>query len=143
MSQYFANKELQLCPNPGADVCVAVKMLPANNSRVERLTLPSHVCAHKHTMARTGFSAQLQLAAILRTPLSPTNVLDRWSGNAGEPSGVEEAGEPFPGRVLENQHVQTVPALLIKLSRSHTFAHRCNHWRITSSLIISLKDREL
>lgn len=63
MSQYFANTQVRPCPTPGAGVHVAVKTLPANNSRVERRTLPSHLCVHKHTITRTGFSAQLQLAA--------------------------------------------------------------------------------
>lgn len=61
--QYFANTELRLCPTPGAGVHVVVKTLPANDSG-EKANVPfTPANAHKHTIAPTGFSAQLQLAA--------------------------------------------------------------------------------
>lgn len=151
-SQYFANTQLQLCPSPGAGVHVAVKMLPANDSRVEKRASPSHLCAHKHmnrlfcpgaasnrvvdaTVSNqcAGLMVRIATAAPYSWPCDKC----RWAFGWGWGWSI------LSSQAVEYQLVQTAPALVIKLSPSHTFEHSCNHWRITTSLVISLKDREL
>lgn len=74
--------------HPGSRCPCCCSTLPAINSKVERRTLPSHLCAHKHTIAGTGFSAQLQ----------PGWEYCGFGMNAGEALGEDELGASFPAR---------------------------------------------